>query len=57
MAMISDEAAVKVPEFLQSFTECFESYYYGEIHRYYQERSQASRKPGDPPPIANHPPF
>lgn len=55
--MISDEAAVKVPEFLQSFTECFESHYYGEIHRYYQERSQASRKPGDPPPIANHPPF
>jgi len=29
--------------------------YYGEIHRYYQERSQASRKPGDPPPYRQPP--
>ena len=35
---LSDEAAATVLEFLQRFTECFESQYYGEIHRYYEER-------------------
>ena len=54
---LSDEAAVTVLEFLQRFTECFESQYYGEIHRYYEERSQTNRKTDDPPPIADDPPF
>jgi hypothetical protein len=35
---------------LHHFTECFESQYYGEIHRYYEERSQANMKTADPPP-------
>ena len=54
---LSDEAALSVLEFLQRFTECFESQYYGEIHRYYEERSQANMKTADPPPIADDPPF
>ena len=53
---LSDEAAVTVLEFLQRFTECFESQYYGEIHRYYEERSQANMKTADPP-SADDPPF
>ena len=53
---LSDEAAVTIMEFLQYFTECFESQYYGEIHRYYEERSQANMKTADPPPTDN-PPF
>jgi hypothetical protein len=57
MPPLSDEAAVTVLEFLHHFTECFESQYYGEIHRYYEERSQANMKTADPPPIADDPPF
>ena len=57
MPPLSDEAAVTVLEFLQRFTECFESQYYGEIHRYYEERSQANMKTADPPPIADDPLF
>ncbi|MGR2927808.1 hypothetical protein [Acidithiobacillus ferriphilus] len=56
MPPLSDEAAVTVLEFLQRFTECFESQYYGEIHRYYEERSQANMKTANPPP-ADDPPF
>lgn len=56
MPPLSDEAAVTVLEFLQRFTEYFESQYYGEIHRYYAERSQALRKAANPPP-ADDPPF
>jgi hypothetical protein len=51
MPPLSDEAAVVVLEFLQRFTECFESRYYGEIHRYYEEQSQAHRKTADPPSV------
>lgn len=57
MPPLSDEAAVMVLEFLQRFTECFESQYYGEIHRYYEERSQANMKTDDPPPADDDPPF
>ena len=56
MPPLSDEAAVMVLEFLHHFTECFESQYYGEIHRYYEERSQANMKTADPP-SADDPPF
>ncbi|MBU2836097.1 hypothetical protein HF673_10060 [Acidithiobacillus thiooxidans] len=56
MLPLSDEAAVMVLEFLQRFTECFESQYYGEIHRYYAEQSTAHRKAADPP-SADDPPF
>ncbi len=56
MPPLSDEAAVTVLEFLRHFTECFESQYYGEIHRYYEERLQANMKTADPP-SANDPPF
>lgn len=45
-----DEAIIAILEFLQDFTARFESRYFGEIHRYYEERSQANRKAADPPP-------
>jgi hypothetical protein len=38
-------------------TECFESQYHGEIHRYYEERSQANMKTADPAPAADDSPF
>ena len=50
MPPLSDEAAAMVLELLQRFTECFENQYYGEIHRYYEERSQANMETADPPP-------
>ena len=49
MPPLSDEAAVMVLEFLHHFTECFESQYYGEIHRYYEQRSQINTRIADPP--------
>ncbi len=54
---LSDEAAVTVLAFLQHFTECFESRYFGEIHRYYEARSQANMKAAIPPPTTGDPPF
>lgn len=51
MPPLSDEAAVTVLEFLQRFTEYFESQYYGEIHRYYEKRSRANMKTADPPSV------
>ncbi|MBU2804269.1 hypothetical protein HF283_13505 [Acidithiobacillus ferrooxidans] len=53
---LSEEAAVTILAFLQHFTECFESRYFGEIHRYYEARTQANRKTDAPPPVSD-PPF
>ncbi|WP_437560404.1 hypothetical protein [Acidithiobacillus sulfuriphilus] len=54
---LPDEAIIAILEFLQRFTECFENQYYGEIHRYYEERSRANRKAADPPSTTNDQPF
>jgi hypothetical protein len=32
---LSDEAAATLLEFLTELTQCFESYYAGQLHRYY----------------------
>ncbi|MBU2774348.1 hypothetical protein HMI48_10850 [Acidithiobacillus ferrooxidans] len=39
---LSDEAAVTALEFMHHFVESFESQYFGEIHRYHEERSEAN---------------
>lgn len=47
---LSDEAAVTVLEFLHHFVESFESQYFGEIHRYHEELSQANTQAAGLPP-------
>ena len=36
---LSDDAAVAILDFLQDIVLRFESYYGGQIHRYYEQRS------------------
>ena len=58
MPPLSDEAAVKILDFLQGVTNDFENHYFTQIHRYYDARSrhnltQASLfdEVGDDPPF------
>jgi len=37
---ISDESVVEILDFLQAFIVAFESFYGGQIHRYYDQRSR-----------------
>jgi energy-coupling factor transporter ATP-binding protein EcfA2 len=37
---LSDEAVVEILDFLQVFTTDFENRYFGQIHRYYEDRSR-----------------
>jgi len=36
---ISDEAVVEIYDFLTDFVRIFESHYFGQIHRFYEDRS------------------
>ena len=40
MHSLSDEAAVKILDFLQGVTSDFENRYFAQIHRYYDDRSR-----------------
>ena len=54
---LSDEAAAKLVEFLQEFTEALESHYYAQLSRYYQSTCHDQQDidtgdntdPADPP--------
>jgi len=39
---ISDESVVEILDFLQAFVVGFESFYGGQIRRYYDDRSRAN---------------
>jgi len=39
---ISDESVVEILDFLQAFVVAFESFYGGQIRRYYDQRSRAN---------------
>ena len=56
---LSDESAVELSEFLQEFILLFESHYFGQIHRFYQQRSHDNlvQPDVDPPPASDDPPF
>ena len=40
LPQLSDEAVVEILDFLQVFTTDFENRYFGQIHRYYEDRSR-----------------
>ena len=50
---LSDEAAAKMLEFLYEFANIFESYYAGQLHRYYHstDERQADLWPDQDPPF------
>lgn len=56
---LSDESAVELSEFLQEFILLFESHYFGQIHRFYQQRSQDNlvQPDANPLPAPDDPPF
>ena len=58
MPPLSDEAAVKILDFLQGVTNDFENRHFAQIHRYYDERSRHNltqtslfEDEGDDPPF------
>ena len=46
---LSDEAAVAVHDVLREFVLRFESHYFAQIHRFYQD--QFANNLGEPPPL------
>ncbi len=50
---LSDQAAVDVLEFLHHAVECFESRYFGQIHRYYRERRDHPVRQRSAPPCSD----
>ena len=54
---LSDQAAVDILEFLHNAVACFESRYFGQIQRYYFERSEHQMSQPDPPPWDDDVPF
>ena len=53
---LSDEAAAQVLEFLHAFTDAFEQYYAGQLHRHYAAIDQRDTERSPKPPISD-PPF
>lgn len=45
---LSDQAAVDILDFLYAAIECFESSYYVQLRRYYNERSRHHRSRPEP---------
>ena len=54
---LSDEAVVEILDFLQVFTADFENRYFGQIHRYYDDRSQRNIVQTDAVINNDDPPF
>ena len=55
---LSDQAAVDLLAFLHDLVAAFESRYFAQIHRYYEERSEHNlRRPPVPPPTIDGDPF
>ena len=48
---LSDQGVVDMLEFLHEAVECFESRYYAQISRYYNERSRHNRRCPEPSPV------
>jgi hypothetical protein len=54
---ISDESVVEILDWLQAFVVGFESFYGGQIRRYYEERSCINRIQPEPMNPLDDPPF
>jgi hypothetical protein len=48
---LSDQAAAQLLEFLYELTQRFESYYAGQLHRYYQQNDPTPPAPDQDPPF------
>ena len=46
---LSDQAAVDLLEFLQDLVASFESHYFDQIHRFYEEKSEHNLRQHAPP--------
>jgi hypothetical protein len=57
LPQLSDEAVVEILDFLQVFTTDFENRYSGQIHRYYEDRSQHNIVQDNTYVNINDPPF
>jgi hypothetical protein len=47
---LSDEAVIQIQDFIYSVLDLFEDHYFGQIHRYYADRSAHNMIPPVPPP-------
>ena len=54
---LSDRAAVDLLEFLHDLVASFESHYFAQIHRFYDQRSEHNLRRPEPPPLADGDPF
>ena len=54
---LTDEAAVKIIDFLHEVLDRFEDRYGHQIHRYYDDHSQHNLMKPDPNRSTNDPPF
>ena len=54
---LSDDAAVKLVEFLHELTDAMERHYCAQLHRYYHPNDDISQRDLGPPPTATDPPF
>jgi hypothetical protein len=57
LPQLSDEAVVEILDFLQVFTTDFENRYFGQIHRYYEDRSRHNIVQDNPCVNIDGPPF
>lgn len=57
LPQLSDEAVVEILDFLQVFTTDFGNRYCGQIHRYYENRSQHNIVADNPCVTTDAPPF
>ena len=54
---LSDQAAVALLEFLHDLVAGFESHYFAQIHRFYEERAEHNLHRPEPPPPNDGDPF
>ena len=54
---LSDRSAVELLDFLHEFVLAFESFYGGQIHRFYEKRSPANLIQPEPDSPIDDPPF
>jgi hypothetical protein len=57
LPVISDESVVEILDFPQAFILGFESFYGGQIRRYYDDRSRANLIRPEPTAPPDAPPF
>lgn len=54
---LSDEAVIEIREFMEVLLLVFDARYGGQIHRYYDDRSEQNRLQSHTPASIDDPPF